>query len=162
MRVPVRIASVAEDGSLEARVGPGRKEWNAMAEMQIQVRIGDMTVAVKSDNQCELIELAAFFSELPKVCPKCQAPVAFTSRKPQGYDYYGMRCTGSPTHETTFGKNKEGGTLFYKSSEPWATFVPGARTDAGDYADQGGRPAARQGSEGRSSARPRPVAAGGR
>jgi len=100
-------------------------------EMQIAIRLGDsMSVTVRSDDQRELIEAAAFFQELPKACPVCKSPVVFTARHPQSFNYYGLRCTGRPSHETTFGVKKEGGTLFYKASEPWTAWQPGARPES--------------------------------
>jgi hypothetical protein len=86
-------------------------------------------VEVTADNVKALIEQAAFFQDLPTACPVCDAPVQFTCRHPQGFDFYGMRCTGQPSHETTFGVHKEGGTLFYKASEPWSAWQPGTRPE---------------------------------
>jgi hypothetical protein len=86
-------------------------------------------VEVTADNVKSVVEQASFFQELPSACPVCDAPVQFTCRHPQGFDFYGMRCTGQPAHETTFGVHKEGGTLFYKASEPWSTWQSGARPE---------------------------------
>ena len=99
-------------------------------EMQITMRLGDgMSVTVRSDDQRELIEAAAFFQELPTACPVCKATVVFTARHPQSFNYYGLRCTGRPSHESTFGVKKEGGALFYKASEPWTAWQPGAKPE---------------------------------
>ena len=98
--------------------------------MEITIRLGEaISVRVQSDDHRELIEAAAFFQELPRACPVCKAPVVFTARHPQSFNYYGLRCTGRPSHESTFGVKKEGGALFYKASEPWAAWQPGARPE---------------------------------
>ena len=86
-------------------------------------------VEVTADNVKAIIEQASFFQDLPSACPVCDAPVLFTCRHPQGFDFYGLRCTGRPSHETIFGVHKEGGTLFYKASEPWSAWQPGARPE---------------------------------
>lgn len=99
-------------------------------EMTIVIPLGaSARVEVRGDSQREVVEMAAFFQELPTACPVCEAPVQFTARHPQGYDYYGMRCTGRPAHETTFGAHREGGTLYYKASEPWVVWQPGVRAE---------------------------------
>ena len=99
-------------------------------ELQITMRLGDgMSVTVRSDDQRELIEAAAFFQELPTTCPVCKATIVFTARHPQSFNYYGLRCTGRPSHETTFGVKKEGGALFYKASEPWTAWTPNPRPE---------------------------------
>jgi hypothetical protein len=100
-------------------------------EMEITMRLGETTtVTVRSDDQREIVEAAAFFQELPKACPVCKSPVVFTARHPQSFNYYGLRCTGRPSHESTFGVKKEGGALFYKASEPWTSWQPGGRPDS--------------------------------
>ena len=100
-------------------------------------------VEVTADNVKSVVEQAAFFQDLPSKCPVCEAPVQFTCRHPQGFDFYGLRCTGRPAHETTFGVHKEGGTLFYKSSEPWSAWQPGARPED-DRGSDAPYPAARE------------------
>jgi len=96
-------------------------------EIEVTLKLGDAAVVkVRGEGQAEVIEMTSFFQELPTACPICSSPVQFTCRHPKGYDYYGMRCTGRPSHETTFGAHREGGTLFYKSSEPWTAFQPGS------------------------------------
>lgn len=106
-----------------------RKEHGTV-EIELTLKLGDSAVAkVRGESQREIIQMAAFFSELPTVCPVCQARVQFTSRHPQGYDYYGMRCAGKPSHETTFGAHREGGTLYYKANEPWTAWEPASRPD---------------------------------
>lgn len=121
--------------------------------MQISIRLNDVTsVTVRSDDQRDLIEAAAFFQELPQACPVCKAPVVFTARHPQSFNYYGLRCTGRPAHESTFGVKKEGGALFYKASEPWTSWQPGNRPEAeSDPAREPDR-----------AARPRPTVAASR
>jgi hypothetical protein len=129
--------------------------------MQITIRLGDaMNVTVRSDDQRELIEAAAFFQELPKVCPVCKAQVVFTARHPQSFNYYGLRCTGRPSHESTFGVKKEGGSLFYKASEPWTAWQPGARPESEAEPETEERAAASR-PDPRGASRPRAVPSSG-
>ena len=133
-------------------------------EMQITIRLGEATsVTVRSDDQRELVEAAAFFQELPKACPVCRAPVVFTARHPQSFNYYGLRCTGRPSHESTFGVKKEGGALFYKASEPWTAWQPGARPEGEQEPDTAREPSPRAAeSEQRGPVRPRTVSSSSR
>ena len=78
-----------------------------------------MTVAVESDDIKELIKQAAFFTQLPKGCPICKTSVTFTYRKPKGFEYYGLQCTGETIHELTFGIHQNGGGLYYKENGQW-------------------------------------------
>jgi len=74
---------------------------------------------VASDDLKEAIELMAFFQALPTQCPVCGHPTILTFRSPDKFKFWGMKCTGPTTHETTFGQKKESGQLFYKENEPW-------------------------------------------
>lgn len=73
-------------------------------------------IAVSGDiqNMKQFVRSVAFLDSLPRECPMCQAPVIFTYRTPQDYEYYGLQCQGEVTHETNFGQKKEGGELYYK------------------------------------------------
>jgi hypothetical protein len=82
-------------------------------------------VTVTADNQHDAIDNAAFFQNLPDACPECTAPVVFFARHPKGFHYYGIRCTGTPQHESSFGIHKEGGGLFYKEREAWTSYRGG-------------------------------------
>lgn len=79
---------------------------------------GAIQVTVQADSLREAIEEIGFFGGLPSACPLCACPLALFHRRPQGYDYYGLRCTGVPSHETTFGIHKDGTRLFYKQRDP--------------------------------------------
>lgn len=61
-----------------------------------------------------IVRLMSFLEELPDHCPICEAEVHFFYRNPKDYDYYGLRCKGTPAHETNFGQKKKTGELFYK------------------------------------------------
>lgn len=75
----------------------------------------NVTVEIANDNIKRLIEQAAFWSELPSVCPLCKAPLVFFHRNPQDNDFWGQVCTGPVKHESSFGvyKKEEMG-LYYK------------------------------------------------
>lgn len=83
--------------------------------IHVQVNFGDrMKVTATGETSMKVLEELAFFSELPKVCPTCQAEMFFYFRNPQDFTYYGLKCTGQPAHECTFGQKKDGSGLFYK------------------------------------------------
>lgn len=83
--------------------------------MKITIQtIGNALIEFETKDEKEAISKMAFFQSLPAQCGICGAPVSFSHRQPQGYDYYGLVCEGSPKHESNFGQNKEGGKLFYK------------------------------------------------
>jgi hypothetical protein len=86
-------------------------------EINISATLG---VKVEGNNEREVIQAGAFFHELPSNCPVCKAPVVLSYRQPQGFTYYGLKCTGNPSHESKFGQHKEGGTLYYKNE--WRAF----------------------------------------
>lgn len=83
------------------------------------------TIEIQSDDPKELIQKASFWSCLPALCPVCGKDLVFTYRTPQDYKYYGLRCTGNPSHATTFGEYKKGGGLYYKTSAQWTVYAPG-------------------------------------
>jgi hypothetical protein len=87
-----------------------------MIELTISLFNGSVHVVVRGDDTLELIRLAAFYSQLPRECPVCGAPVHFTYRTPQDFEYYGLACRGEPRHETSFGQYKGGKGLFYKAT----------------------------------------------
>ena len=86
--------------------------------IHVQVKIGDMRVTATGETSMKAVEELSFFSELPKVCPSCQSDLFFYFRNPKDFTYYGLKCTGQPAHECTFGQKKDGSGLFYKK-ETW-------------------------------------------
>jgi len=113
-----------------------------MATITASCKVGDLTIQVAAENQKDLIEQIAFWSQLPTACPMCGASVYLYHRQPQGYDYYGLKCVGEEgdgtnAHECNFGQYKEGGgALFYKA-DSWAdAWVP----QADGYSDDGSDP----------------------
>ena len=91
--------------------------------MAIRLRItltGIGAVEIEGDNNQEIIAEAALWSDLPKCCPTCGAPIRLSYRTPGEYTYYGLTCLGDVPHESTFGQRKKGGTLYYKRRVPWA------------------------------------------
>lgn len=100
--------------------------------IHVQISLGnDLKATVTGEDVKKVIKEAAFFSELPAMCPICDLPVAFMYRNPGSYDYYGMRCSGSPAHECNFGQHQEGNTFFYKGKDSWG--------DAYKKSESGGR-----------------------
>ena len=88
--------------------------------INIQVSIGDrMKATVSGEDPKKVVENVAFFSELPDTCPICQSPTHFSFRNPKDFNFYGMRCSGTPAHECTFGQRREGNGLFYKGQDSW-------------------------------------------
>lgn len=73
-----------------------------------------MTVTVTGDDK-EVIRVASFWTMIPPACLSCGASWYFTYREPQGYDYYGVRCTGDIPHSYDFHKSKNDDAL-----EVWA------------------------------------------
>lgn len=70
-----------------------------------------------------IVRLMSFLEALPERCPSCGASVRFFFRDPQNYEYYGLKCTGAPSHETNFGQKKHTGEFFYKGQ--WAVEYQG-------------------------------------
>lgn len=88
--------------------------------ISIHVSIGDcLKATVSGANPKEVIEDIAFFSELPDICPICKSTTSFSFRNPKDFQFYGMRCSGTPAHECTFGQRREGNGLFYKGQDSW-------------------------------------------
>jgi hypothetical protein len=104
-----------------------------MQKLKINI-MDNITVEFESADVADIIKRAAFWSELPKVCPLCQAPIVFFYRNPKDNDYYGLHCTGPRPHETNFGQYKltEKG-FYYKGTSSWTESVvkwdtPGEQT----------------------------------
>lgn len=87
-------------------------------------------VTIEGDDPREIIEAATFWASLPPACPVCGATVRLqhqrvkstrTETKGQTFDYYRVRCTGSPTaHEVTLGEHKDKQLgLFFPEDRPW-------------------------------------------
>jgi hypothetical protein len=82
---------------------------------KIVIALGAFTVEVSEENQKDLIRQAAFWSEIPKSCPLCNADLRFSYRSPQDNQYWGMQCLGPVTHEVNFGVYKDANLgLYYK------------------------------------------------
>jgi len=113
-----------------------------LATITATCKVGDLTIQIQGENQRELIEGIAFWSQLPTTCPMCGASVYLFHRQPQGYDYYGLKCVGEAgdgvnAHECNFGIYREGdGSLFYKADSWQDAWVP----QGGGYSDDGSNP----------------------
>lgn len=84
--------------------------------IRLRLDKGSYAVEVEGNTPTEVIEAAELFSAIPSVCPVngCGHPLHLTVRKPQGFDYYGLACSGPVVHETTFGERKVTKALYYK------------------------------------------------
>lgn len=91
------------------------------AKVTLEINISPtLVVRVEGNSEKEVIQAGAFFHELPSNCPTCDKPLVLSFRQPQGYTYYGLKCIGTPSHESNFGQHKEGGSLYYKNE--WRAF----------------------------------------
>jgi hypothetical protein len=77
--------------------------------------IGNAELEFDVKDEKEAISRISFWQSLPVFCGICNAQVFFSHRQPQGFDYYGLVCEGTPKHESNFGQFKEGGKLFFKA-----------------------------------------------
>ena len=80
----------------------------------------------------------SFLEELPRKCPVCDAPLRFSYKSPKGYEYYGLKCSGSPSHESNFGQKKDGGELYYKGQweEAYKSESPTEGSEPPPYEDK--------------------------
>ena len=86
--------------------------------VEIKCQIGPaMVITVQGDGPKDAIEAVAFFNGLPATCPMCGSGVHFYHHFRQSFNFYGMEC--DRFHQTQFGQNKTGGTLFYKGPRSW-------------------------------------------
>lgn len=76
---------------------------------------GGAMLEFEAENEKKAVEALGFWQNLPENCPKCQKPLRFFHRSPQGNDYYGLVCAGTPSHETNFGQFRNGGGFYYKN-----------------------------------------------
>lgn len=77
---------------------------------------GQIEIETASDK--EAIMQASFWSELPDVCPLCDAGVHLHYRETkEQYEYFELHCGGQPSHRTQFGQYKSGG--FYYKRDSW-------------------------------------------
>lgn len=103
--------------------------------MNIKLNLSsDLEISFDAKDDKESISRIAFWQGLPTQCDICGASVVFSHRQPQGFDFYGLVCLGTPQkHETTFGQNKTGETLFYKRE--WKPIQYGASSNESDSPD---------------------------
>ena len=88
----------------------------------IKTRFGTQVIEVSADSVKAVIQESAFFQSLPEKCPECGAPLKFTHRTPQDYEYFGMECTGPDKHAVNFGQSKDMKTLYVDYSKPWQSW----------------------------------------
>lgn len=85
------------------------------------------TVEIEGDTPHELFKAAAFWQSLPKKCPKCSSPLILDyMRTPrESYDYYKLKCIGTPAHAVNLGQRTGTFALYYDAKKPWEVFRPG-------------------------------------
>lgn len=76
---------------------------------------------VEGETARAVIEQLAFFAALPQVCPAngCGARLSFFHRRPQDFDYYGLRCDGVPSHECNFGIHMKAPNDIFYAPDRW-------------------------------------------
>ncbi len=87
--------------------------------INLKITIGRMEIETSTTDLKHLVREAAFFSELPTMCPVCQEEVAFTYRTPKDFEYFGMKCLGTPSHHVNFGEYKDALKGLYYKNEGW-------------------------------------------
>lgn len=100
-----------------------------------------LSFAFSAEDLRDTIKEIAFLHQLPKQCPVqgCGAPLHFFYRSPQGNEYYGLACDGSPAHEVNFGIHKEGRGLFYKGDDKFELEYSARNTNGGSQGATGGQ-----------------------
>lgn len=91
--------------------------------IRLKLHVGKMVVEVEGETQQEVLAQAAFFADLPSECPCCSHPLRPFLRRPQGFEFYGLVCSGPQPHESNFGVRRDGSGLYYKgpgSFRAWA------------------------------------------
>lgn len=89
-----------------------------MIKLRINLE-GIGVVEFQGETRQELVEEAAFWSELPSHCPLCRAAVRLCHRIAQDFHFYGLKCRGKVSHESNFGTTKKSLRLFYKGPSSW-------------------------------------------
>lgn len=85
------------------------------------------TIEVSAEHETELIKKAAFYLSLPKECPKCKQALIFNYRTPQTFEYYELKCIGTPSHSFNLGESKGTHDLYYDPQNPkkqWNEYNP--------------------------------------
>lgn len=102
--------------------------------VSIDTTTGKRTALNISGSAAGVAKALSFWAALPTTCPTCGAEIDFTFRSPGDNEYYGMLCTGSPTHEMTFHQRRdEDGSFYLKDEEmnkPWPKAHPSAQRPA--------------------------------
>lgn len=98
---------------------------------------GGASVTIESNDVKDLVRGGAFWMELPKVCPTCGAELTLTYRTPQDFEYFGLKCAGTPSHEVNFGEYKAPRTGFFYKDDWHDAFGQGGEGGYGTDAFQG-------------------------
>lgn len=93
-------------------------------KMHVPILGGRSTVEIEGDFK-EIVKQAAFWSELPDACPRCNSPLHLTFRNATSKDnkqiaYYGLQCENpqfTERHQNSFGLREDGSGFFYKAQE---------------------------------------------
>lgn len=81
-----------------------------MLEMTVKTALFD--IRVEGADERELWRKAAFWQDLPTVCPVDGSPVRFGYANRGGFDYYYLESTGERRYEFQFGQSLEDKSLF--------------------------------------------------
>lgn len=103
-------------------------------------------ITVEATDAKQLIKESVLWTDVPPVCPMCGADLALLFRNPQSYEYYGLRCLGTPQHEATFGEYKDHAKgLYYK--DQWTVSMRSNAPQIGDGKEKVVKPAPQQKSQ---------------
>lgn len=98
----------------------------------LSIRVSNTAqVTIQGQSAKELVKAAAFWASIPPDCPICGAEIFFTYRTPRDYEYFGLKCRGTPAHETNFGEHKEEAKGLYYKANGWGEAYARGEDDGG-------------------------------
>lgn len=91
--------------------------------IKLTIPIGPNTIEVTGEHETEVIKKAAFWLSVPDKCGKCQSPLTFGYKNPQGkYNYYQLVCSGPVRHSVNLGEKMDSHDLYFDSKKPWENY----------------------------------------
>ncbi|HRJ90062.1 MAG TPA: hypothetical protein PLX39_15400 [Pyrinomonadaceae bacterium] len=74
------------------------------------------TIRLEAANEKDVFKSAGFWTEIPDVCPECEADLFLRQRTAQQkYEYFEIVCRGAEPHVSNLGQFTTGG-LYYKNT----------------------------------------------
>lgn len=70
-------------------------------------------VTISGDTAAEVLAQAELWCSIPPACPHCGGALTLTHRKPQGFEYHGLKCSACGL-ETNFGVRLDDKSLYYQ------------------------------------------------